>query len=253
MIQYQSPIGEVILYNYWNREKISETNFVFKKIENLIDLIIYRTTTKGVNHTSSTLKDELFELRIEFLNLLNIKEEFFKKIDSFIIEEITSKYNQLENLGELGITYINCLETYFKVITPITNELIENFNEPNSLHELPSYQDFKSILSLIPGNEKNIFSDFVNSSLLFDYCLIVSELVFKEELKLSGSETKNLSMLLYSSIENFGIAAYNIGLWKPNFEDEEQIIRNIKIRLAVQETLKSDNMSYSLDYLKEHL
>ena len=90
MLHTQLPIGKYILYTYQKHTSFGDTLFN-EKLQNLIDLIKYRTKTKGIDYISQSLQNELFDIRMELLDFFLTQPEILKEFENRIIHEIANK------------------------------------------------------------------------------------------------------------------------------------------------------------------
>ncbi len=254
MFQSQSPIGEFILYVYKERAHVGNTHLK-QRIENLIDLIKFRTLKKGFKYTSRSLQDELFEIRLELIDYLLYDPNLFSSIEERIAAEISRKYYFLDSNKELVTAVADSLEVYYKIYSKFSNEISEQINSISTIQkqDIPSLNSFKNMLKLFPSKELEYYLLWLESSLIYDYYIITAELIFNDAFKPHKSDILELSSLIKKSIVDFGTYAVFLGFWKPEIDDEIQLIRNIKIKAAVLEIENKRSSRYSLEGLKEFI
>jgi hypothetical protein len=253
MVQTQSPIGKFILLTY------QEPNFIGdlalrEKVENLVDLIKIKTQTRGLNHTSQSIQNELFDIRIELLNFLMEKPDILKLFEKRILEEITNKYYITGVYKKLGQTVADALEIYFKIFSHLSN-IVSNEISTNSfkINEIPSLNGLKYLLSLQPSKDVENYITWLEASLDFDYALIVSDLIFSNTIHLKQNQTQQLELFIRKSIVDFGSYSIVTNFWQPEVEDELQLIRNIKIKAATLEIESGRTISIPSEALHQFI
>lgn len=254
MKQYKTPTGILLIHSY--QENLDIYSPVLReKIENFIDLTKYRTEKNGVIDSAASLKEEIFDIRLEFIKLFNLPNEYFKTLDKSIAQNIWMTYPNRSNHKLLNEAVVLGLKTYFKIVSPIISKVEKDFGFTDKLFvpENVNYHTVDALAAIYPGDLFLKFKQWLDASLTFDFALVLSELIFNEELKLKKQQIDTLIKLLKSSIEDFGFLSSLFGAWAPDFEDEEQIIRNIKIRVAAYHANLLSSKPYSKQSLKEDI
>src|SRR3989344_6209129 len=149
MLQLQSPFGKFISLSHQD-PNFHDDSSLSEKLENFIDLIKYRIQNKGIEQTSQSLQNELFEIRIELISLLFEKPAILKKYEKIIIDEITKKYYITGLNKKLGQTIADTLEVYFKVFSSFSGIFAEHINKPSNTipkNEIPTLNGLKFSLS----------------------------------------------------------------------------------------------------------
>lgn len=252
MVFTQSPIAKLIYYTY--QEPTVFGDFAFNEnLENLIDLIKFRTQTKGIEYTSQSLQNELFDIRIELLEFLLEKPEILKGFEGRIIQEIANKFYLSGGHKKLGQLVADSLDVYIKIYSHLTAMISVGLinMKPPSKSDMPSLNGLKNLLSLQPNKDLENFIIWLESSISFDYALLVSEFIFNGELKLKANEITQLESFLKKTIIDFGTYSIIAGVWTPDVDDELQLIRNIKIKAATKEIESGKVLSYSNEALQE--
>ena len=241
MLQTQSPIGKLILLTY-KEPNLLENSILKEKVENLIDLIKFKTQTRGIAHTASTLQNDLFEIRIELLSVLLKESNLLKRFEEIILQQISNKYYLTGEHKKLGQRIADSLEVYFKIfshLSVIISKEIANNSIDSS--QIPSLTNLRSLLTLQPQPTKEIenYISWVEASLNFDYALIVSDLIFFDSLTLNKTVIIELEAFIKKSITDFGAYSMLTNFWHPEVDDESSLIRNIKIIAATAPTIKT--------------
>jgi predicted Zn-dependent protease with MMP-like domain len=243
----QAPIGKFvsILYNETKNDIIS--NSLKEKMENLVDLIKIRTTEKGFIYASTSLQNEVFELKIELLQLLANDNGLLEKYQEVILNEIANKYYITDKkLQKLGIGVGDSLEVYFKIFSelkPIIEDNIDDIVNFNT-SKLPSLEGLKALQGLQPSKELENYIVWSEASLNYDYCLIVADFVISGIIHLKVESIHELEQILRKSIIDFGAYSAFLNIWQPDFEDETTLIRNIKIKTATIEIENGKSQSF---------
>lgn len=240
MITTKTPIGEIINFLYENND-IHKDDSLSKDISDLIDLISIRAKKDGVKKTLSYLEEDLFELRLALFNDSQVFENITENINQRLLRRIESQFENKTSHKSLEQAFVNSIDIYLKITKNITDKI--NSSRLISMKNLPqlNYDGFIDLLNSLPGKENQYIISYLRSSIALDFGLILSELIFANKLKLKGSEIENLVILLKNSIEDFAVYSHQFGLWKPADEDESQWMRNIKIRIALFESVSTSN------------
>lgn len=240
MITTKTPIGEIINFLYENND-IYKDDSLSKEISDLVDIISIRAKKDGVNKTLSYLEEDLFELRLAMFNETQIFEDITENINQRLQVRIESQFDNNTNHKRLEQAFVNSIDIYLKITENIIDEI--PCSRLNSMKNLPqlNYDGFKDLLNSLPGKENQYIISYLRSSIALDFGLILSELIFANKLKIKGSEIENVVILLKNSIEDFAVYSHQFGLWKPADEDESQWMRNIKIRIALFESVSTSN------------
>ncbi len=248
MLTTKAPIGEIINYIHKNPNSYGDQAF-FKKVEDLYDLITIRTNKHGINDSLESLLGYTFELKIEILKNPALVDKTFKGLNKGIEDRIEKQFNESTKYKykALELAFVSALNIYKQIANSIIKnapeEIMMDVKNLSSVH----YDEYIAILKGLPGIESQFNIALVNSSLTFDYALIVSELVFSNELKLKKSEIETLCSLLKNSIEDIAIYSNAFRLWTPSDSDETQWMRNIKIRISAFESKHFPNTVLSVD------
>ncbi len=253
MLQVQSPIGSLIFHTY-HESNIVSSNSLSEKIENLVDIIQYRTIHKGIEYTSKSIYNEMFELRLHFINMLMAQPDILDGLSNKILDEISQKYFLRNDHDGLGLLMSDALEVYYKIFSVLVkNNHSELNNIPFPLEDMPTWSGFKILLKQYPSKMlPNNIIEFLESSLDFDYALLLSEFVFRDELKIDNEAINELKTFLKKSLTKFGAYCVISGYWQPEIADELQLIRNIKIQAAALRIEEGQGISYTPQSL-QHL
>lgn len=253
MLQTQSPIGKFISLTYQEPDFLN--NSLFKeKVENMVDLIKIKTQTRGIEHTSHSLQNDLFDIRIELVKFLFQQPGLLKIFEKKILDEISNKYYLSGPNKKLGQAVADSLEVYFKMFSHLSNIVSEGLADNlSSMNDIPSLNGLKYLLSLQPSKDVENYILWIEASLNFDYALIVSDLVFANTLSLKSNEIDQLELFVKKSIVDFGSYSILTNFWHPDLEDEIQLIRNIKIKAATLEIENGKSHSSSSEALHKFI
>jgi len=251
MITTETPIGEIINFLY-KSDNLNRDEYLFKKVRNLVDLIVLRVKEYGLKETLHFLEDDLFKLRIELINESEILQDITKNLNKNIQNRIKLQFDNKTNQETLELAFVTSIKIYGEIAENIIEKSSENtFTSIKHLSKL-DYKDFIDLLKSLPGKESQFIISFIKSSIALDFAIIVSELIFGNKLKLRKSEIENLILILKNSIEEYAIFSYQFGFWEPSAEDESKWIRNIKIRISLFES-KSISNNYTSNDIKNML
>ena len=119
----------------------------------------------------------------------------------------------------------------------------------------PTFSDYTTLLKTLPYPHHEIISEYVKSSLQVDYCLIVSALIFDNELSISEDERRQLVQLMSDKAELHAAYAYLLQYWQANEDTEKQWERNVIIvsRSLRSEYFPESTKSVSLSEIEEIL
>jgi len=242
MITTKSPISELI--SFVSRNSISSPqNKLIKEIENLLDLVSIKVQKKGVYGAFEHLVDPIFKIRFGLSNEPEIIDRFHQ-ISNHIQQRIKDQFENANNQKELEHAFINTLNIYGQIADAFFSKVAtEDINPSISILSKTSYNEYKSFINYyLIGDEHG--RQYLSSSLLLDYSMIVSDLVFEKKIKLNEDEISILTKQLKSSLETFAVYSYYFKIWAPNDKDESQWIRNIKIRISLFDSfMPTDHLS----------
>lgn len=235
------------------------------KITELVERIIAQVRQDGVEATLPHFRGELFQVRLKVLKLCSLQDAI-KDVQQFTNEGLNSKENGLDKGRYQGVdkaladAFVRSLGTYLKVCNGIVRGVgVQNLSrateEVTSSSESSNYEGIKeSLLNAVPWNPSTrAILGFLDASLDLDIGGILAELILEKEIRIPNKEKKALSELLLRSAEEFGVHASFLRLWRPAADDEEQIVRNIKIRNAYIDPRNEEKNVYTLEELKEEL
>jgi len=252
MIASKTPLGSLILYTYQDKSDLGGP-VMSEKVENLIDLIKYRAESKGISEVLHSLKEELFEIRFEYLRLLSQQNEYLHKLDESLIGVFWEKLNSEKNDPLLNKSFLESLNLYSKICNSFGTRFgdkLKSTDIETAINQIPSYRDFVFFFDSLSLKSIRYFLD---RSLEFDLLLITAELNFSQELKLQKKQKAELSKSLLKTSEEFGYYAALTGFFTPDDQDEDPLTRNIKIRIAKYEVENHNSSPFSIQSLKEIL
>lgn len=250
MLEVKVPISKFIIYSYKETSIIKDIS-LREKLENLIDLLKIRTKEKGIEHTAKTLQNELIEIRIELIKYLIENPKMFDELQKIIIKEIAKKYNHQGSLKGLCLMMADVLDVNLKMLPELGN-LIEKHSSDiiNTAHNF-SLEDLRNPLIMPPSRESQIMLAWLESSLNIELGLVAGDLVISNEIQISDKEIKTLIRFLKQMVTNYGAYSILINFWKPEIDDEDILIRNIKIKAAALELENGMGSLFSNDTIRE--
>lgn len=231
----QSPIGKLILLSY-QESALLNNPLLEEKLNNLIDLIKFRTVNKGFEQTSHSLQNELFNVRMELLSLLFSQPEMLKTLQDRILDDIAEKYFLKGPNKQLGLVVSNALEVYLGMFSKLADLIVEQESPDFPKGDIPSFEAFKFALSLQPTLEFANYLRWLESSLNFDYLLIVADFFLYQEIELDSKQVKELEELVRETIINFASYTTITGYWDfqenksiPYFEEISKRVNSIRL------------------------
>lgn len=220
-LNVHSPIGKLIKLSYQESEILNDP-LLQEKLEKLIDLIKFRTVNIGFGQTSHSLQNDLFNIRIELLSHLLNQPEILKSLEDKILEEISAKYFLEGSNKQLGLVVSNALEVYLEMFSRFSDLIIENQHQTDfSKADIPSFDAFKFALQLQPTREFINYVRWLESSLNFDYLLIVADFFLDQEIQLNSRQVKELEESVHKTIVDFASYSAITGFW--NFQEHKSL------------------------------
>jgi len=251
--QVQSPLGKLILLTYQEPEILGDSSLVHD-VENLVNLLKFRIQNKGVVSTEETIHDELFSLRLQLLKYLTENTGLLQSMQTKIVQEVGNKLFMKGDHKALGLLMSDTLEIYLGIYGKMMEKVGDDLNNNdllNSSQGLPSLQELKNLHNLQPNQELKKVIDWIQSSLIYDFYLIAAELVISGGLSISKAEESVLYDQLKESFVTFGFYTALMGLWHPDSEDENQLVRNIKIKIGIAQLELGYGQYYSAGALAQ--
>lgn len=253
MLQVQSPIGSLIFHTY-HEPSLVNNDSISDKIENLVDLIQFRTIQKGIDYTTKSIYNEIFDVRLHFVNFLVSQPDVLNNLSNKILDEIAQKYFLSNNHDGLGLLMSDVWEVYYKIFSELEKNAGVGLNTPFPLEGMPTWSGFKILLQQYPASMlPNTLIEFFESSFDLDYALLLCEFIFRDQLKIDKAALKELKVFLKQSITSFGAYCVLSNFWQPEKSDESQMIRNIKIRAAALRLEQGGGVSFSTEKLAQQL
>ncbi len=239
-------------YLWMIKENDSLKNFHIEELLNgIINSIKNNNSSSG--NPNEKVQDDLFVLRMEVLRFLSKTPEAPLMIEKAIAEEILIKRYTSSNIMSLSGTVAECLDVYYKIFAEVSHVMEKGIKEA-TFTDTPelTFRALKSFFYNIP--ELSFISKFLEASINFDYSLIVADLIINGKIRRTESEIEDLKKLMKNSITEYGaIMASYFKFWVPNSEDEEQLIRNIKIEIAKMELEQGKGIRVSQNELKDFI
>lgn len=242
MVTSKTSIGEIVNFIHKHPGSIGDRNLQIN-IESLIYLIKSSAEIYGVKEASEVLFDKIFELRIEILSNTILVDRFFQEVSDLLEKRIQRQFENKSLNRDLEQSFVNAINIYRQInLSSFENIKPQDFIVVSQDIDYSSIK-FSALQSLLGefsfSKEIPYLLSFLTSSFKLDYAFIASELIFDKDLQIKKSEIKILCQLLKYSIEEYAVSANFLKLWEPEEEDESQWMRNIKIRIAMQEAKES--------------
>jgi hypothetical protein len=242
MLSAQKTIDPIFIFSlYKNPEKVNDA-FLFEKVENLIDIIKARVSSKGIDYTCNSLHNELWELRIEVLPRIKTFGNFASVVQEATTNEIIfSKYLTTE----LDKTRADCLLFYSTVLSSV----ISKSNIPQDIEfkveEINSQKELlKNLLEVYERyglkDARNLLNYFT-SSLNFECALIISFLLKDSIIPPVDNITKEAVLSLKDYIVQFAFNCGVMNLWEPTSDDKTELAQDAK-KLLVNYALEKNSV-----------
>lgn len=230
MLQADSKIGDHFLFIYKHPEHFGFNSDLYERVENIIDIFRSRLSSKGVDYTITSLRDEVWELRCDFLARQENFKQLFTSIHETAIKEIV---DQRYNFSRLATVQSDALELYSDILLSITAHVPEDANIPVlALAELRgAYSGLKMLQQVVPSPTENMLN-WMEASLDFECCLIIVSLVLSKEVVLDNNGPDKIAQKLKDTVIKYAFYSALLNLWVPQEEQESQYTRNVKILLA---------------------
>lgn len=196
----------------------------------LFDLVKYRIE-KGIDpkEIAEDLKEEVFELRMAVLSNYANSVSILQKI---IAKELDERTLVRVDDKEINQVYREVLGLYGQIIgSSSTNQGIS----ADAVFPSISYSLYKEFFKQLPQPLAERVYLLLDHSLTFELSLVLISMVLDKQVKLKTKATKQLIKMAKKSIEHIGFYSALLDVWHPAEEDESPIVRNIKIRLAIEE------------------
>lgn len=246
MFTTETPIGELISYIHKNKNSNISSELI-SEVNNIVDLSTIRIEKYGLIETLDSLKGDLFNLRLLLLNNVELFKEIYEDISNTTKKWIAEQFDKDTKYYDLELAFVNTLNIYGKIAGGVFDDSPNKEKEllafSATAHDIPNfnYESFTNLMKVVPGIDYELILNFLEHSLSLDFSLLISELVFDNTLKINKSNITGLTTLLKNSTEAYALSAFKLGIWKPQEEDESQWIRNIKIRISLEESIDNSN------------
>ena len=216
-------------------------------LEGYLKLLHQQIKDGDLRYVSSLLRPQLFDLRIALFKQLQVNS-YLEQLDDLLREKLLETPAHSADQSAFDHASLSAFINYRKIISPLLNRVVDELNDPEMNYGdlLPTYHDLNAVVIGDVSGHLLLFKRWTDASLDLDFAMIVGELMSQGELTVEN--TNALTKLIYESLEDFGYYAALLGIWMPNEEDEDQIIRNIKIRLSANQI--SLQRSYTFDQIK---
>jgi len=213
--------------------------------DKLIDLIKKRVDRDGVEGAMHSLLDEVFELRMLVIPIL-LEQKTQEDLTDFVLDrqlalrdQPTDQYDQL---------FADVLKVLHQISYPHLQSLPPQLEKGNSAaafdgkagYVSPKLPTFRATLSYV-GAPKEVY-ELLESSLKADFNGILYELLRSGRLPFLSKYKKEIVYGTFKHTEDFGFYSALLNLWKPDNNNEGELVRNVKVRLAL----------YQLDHSSHH-
>ncbi|MEM6394877.1 MAG: hypothetical protein AAF741_00920 [Bacteroidota bacterium] len=202
-----------------------------KEVNSLIDLINHRSQGQSFEEASNSLLEEIFNVRVAALNWMAEKGYNFQDYLNGVNDHIAVNLS----IAPYSILSRASTETLI-AIQEVTTSIYNSSNQANASSHFPSLKvDYQSLLSALPylfPAKAFFYIKWIDSSLQFEFCQILSHLVLTKQIELPDGRIDELINFLLDATTRFGAYASVIGLWTPNEENEDKLLNRMEILAA---------------------
>lgn len=176
---------------------------------------------------SNTLLDELLSIRHEIL--IKSKKEV-ENLPNLIADEIIDNYKNSKN-SKLSEVVYQTLSIYLQMLPPSGKGI-----ESTDIKEIPTLHGLELLCSMYQNLDLHNLLNWYKFSLSYECYLIMSDMVLQSNVKIDKSTLDSLTSALKTSFINFASYSHIVGTWRINQDEENQLLRNIKIKTATLQT-----------------
>lgn len=234
MLRSYSPIGEIIFLSFNNPIVLDHDNELKKSLEELVFSLKDNIKKLGIGVAQREMEDSFFQIRFQLLEYLMANQGIFEHIETILVNQIGEKYFTVGKFTELGKTVSDTLEVYLQMFSQVSDKVkVSDLGSiPQNISAKMSLNSLRHINALQPNPELSLVIDWFAASVKFDFFLLASEFIIRNEITIKDDELSGLIKYLKDAIVDFGVYTQLSGFWQPIDEDGHQLIRNIKIRSA---------------------
>jgi len=250
-----APIYYVVShYDEKETEELGLDQAVREGVENVLDIIKSRITSRSIEQTCTSLREQLWELRWQLMVQLDGPNRALSLIKDVAQKEIVQ--SSFNDQFELDAVKAHALELYYKILVSMQSRFADEISKVSAT-ELSTgktlYSTLKLFSSEINSPEVAAFIDWLNSSLDFECSLIITELTINGQVKIDIETQKEVGGFLRRRIVDMAFTSTLLGFWAPDDEDETALVRNVKILMAQFEMSHHHPAPTSIEELKKLL
>ncbi|MFA0962683.1 hypothetical protein AB9P05_12850 [Roseivirga sp. BDSF3-8] len=225
------------------------------KAASFTQIVKDRVSSLGVSEGINSLLDKGFQARMDMMSQMLTDGSLFEEVEDTVAELGESYLYEHEAYNSrLNKALRQSMEVYQLIVggnSPDDEsdmEAGEMLNEPETLYEsvsqmptiinaissIPSISDFARMLDMF-GVNTGYLIPMLKHSLSLEIALLVADMHEDHVIELDNSGMNDLSRSLLTAIEGFGLSSLKAGFWAIPEDEPNQIIRNIKIRKAMDD------------------
>jgi hypothetical protein len=174
----------------------------------------------------NTLLDELLSIRHEIL--IQGKKEV-ENLPNLIADEIIDHYKNSKN-SKLSEVVYQTLSIYLQMLPPSAKGI-----GSTDIKEIPTLHGLELLCNMYQNLDLHNLLHWYKYSLSYECYLLMADIVLQSKVEMNKTNLDNLTSALKTSFINFASYSHIVGTWKINQDEENQLLRNIKIKTATIE------------------
>ncbi|MGB3183943.1 MAG: hypothetical protein WBB45_21295 [Cyclobacteriaceae bacterium] len=236
---------------------------IISKVDSFSHLIQSHVHTMSIPDAINALIDKAFKVRMEAIAALMHDDTLYQQAMREI-SALGQSYQQpyTSYTDSLNAALHESMEVY-KFMSASDHEYGSTVQEPQAaygtapdvggvLSAISSIAAFHILLDMIGFNARPLIH-MLKFSLAFEVGLVIATMHDNKELQLTTAQMDELARHLFIYIEEFGLAAVRQQMWSLPEDDTHQTIRNIKIRIAMDEVNQGRMQPVSAEGMKNML
>lgn len=252
MLTTSYPAGKIIaLAAVENKELF--TPDAQQTIEDLVDLIVVRSTKKSIGSVFKGLKPKLWDARVAAIDFMTAQgldtKKYFQYTNAMQAEKIQlSPYSRIaEKTAEVIDAYSDIALAFFKSLNEVADGK-DPFEMISEGREALDYDQISKIFGSHPAPEIRAVKKWIDASLQIDFSLIFADLVVAEEVKLTDKQISNtLLPFIDQAIVRYGAYSIYTKAWKPDSADYRPLVNRMKIMASMFSMDGGDGENLTID------
>lgn len=252
-----SPVGKFIFLTSHDPNVLADDTALSTSLSALIFKIKDCIAKNGLVAAQQKTEDDLFSIRFDILEFFKTNPGILKSFEAGIVSEIGKKYFTPGVFKELGKVVSDTLGVYLSMFSNLDATTAGNIGDvaaiPLHVRTGLSINMLRHVNLLQPNPELATVIEWFSASLKYDFYLLAADFIINNEIIVDAADTQLLPSLLRRSIIDFGAYTVLSGLWQPAEDDENQYVRNIKIKAAAHRMEKGMGTHLSLQDVNDLL